>query len=248
MAKIKLGSLISEASGSLGGHTIQHSKGGMQLRTKPIPANNPTASQSLIRSLNHQLQKGWRDLTNAQRTVWNDWAKSHDLQSNGSIHNILSGHSLWMKYCFAYYQVTGSLMSYPWELGPPWYGPELIINGAFDGQPPWTGAPSWTFLNGKANFLDLVTQPIYQPVNYFHDIHYKMSFDISNCPTVTGIRFIYPGQIHVFKPPYNIYFILPNGHYEYEVVPELDRTIFYISGSVTRDVFSIDNFSFKQVF
>jgi hypothetical protein len=124
VAKIKLGSLISEASGSLGGHTIQHSKGGMQLRTKPIPANNPTASQRLIRSLNHQLQKGWRDLSNVQRRMWDDWAKSHAILADRTPHNPISGHSLWMKWQFTQLHDGFPLCNY---LIPPVLGPELAV-------------------------------------------------------------------------------------------------------------------------
>ena len=100
MALLKFGSIITEGSGSLGGHTIQHSKGGMQLRTKPIPHGNPSASQTLIRSINQQLQAGWRALTPSQQKIWNDWPVTHGIQAQRMPHNPISGHSLWMQFNF----------------------------------------------------------------------------------------------------------------------------------------------------
>lgn len=95
MALLKFGSLVTAGTGSLGGHTIQHSKGGMQLRNKPISRNQPSESQRLIRSINPLLQKGWRDLSDTQRKVWNDYAPAP-----------LSGHAFWMK-CMYYYYYSG---------------------------------------------------------------------------------------------------------------------------------------------
>lgn len=105
--KVKLGAIITEASGSLGGHTAQNSTGGCQLRTKPIPMGKHSASQSLIRSYNPVLQAGWRALTTAQQKIWNDWPVSHGIMNAKGDKHPLSGHSLWMKYQF--YQLYHNL-------------------------------------------------------------------------------------------------------------------------------------------
>ena len=81
MAILKFGAIVTEGSGSLGGHTIQNSKGGMQIRNKPIPHGNPSASQTLIRSINPQIQAGWRALTDAQQKIWNDWPVTHGIMN-----------------------------------------------------------------------------------------------------------------------------------------------------------------------
>jgi hypothetical protein len=247
MARIKLGTVVTEASGKLAGHCFQHSHGGMQLRTKPIPSGKPSASQTLIRSLNPILQKGWQDLTDEQRKVWNLWPIKYDLCNKSGDRHPLSGHDLWMKYNYTWLAAGGGFLPDPSYWGGTIYGPELIVNGKFNGQSPWIGSPTWSFAAGKANYLDTNTAPIYQSVNYYSADTYRLSFDISNCAGTTGIRFIYPGQIHIFKPPYNVYFYLTNGSYIYEVSPVIDRDIFYISGSVTRNAFSIDNVSFRKI-
>lgn len=100
---IKFGSIVTEASGKLGGHLIQHSKGGNQLRTNTIPRTKPSANQYLIRSINPVLQAGWRALTTAQQKIWNDWPISHGIMNAHGDKKPLSGHSLWMKLQFILY-------------------------------------------------------------------------------------------------------------------------------------------------
>jgi hypothetical protein len=248
VAKIKLGSLISEASGSLGGHTIQHSKGGMQLRTKPVPANNPTASQSLIRSLNHQLQKGWRDLTNAQRQVWNDWATSHDIQAERMPHNPISGHSLWMKYNFSWLQAGGSFLQGPWEWGGYILGPELIENGSFSDASAWYNLIDTIIAGGKANYGDNASGGIRQAAAGTNGLPFLYKFDISNAATAAWIKLNGTSALDLFAAPYSGVKALVNGHYEWPVVvncvPSYFRYVFYTGGSS----FSLDNVSLRQRF
>jgi len=68
--RIKFGSLVTEGTGSLGGHTFQNSNYGAQLRSKPVNKKAPSFSQSLIRSYNSTIHGGWRALTDAQRNIW----------------------------------------------------------------------------------------------------------------------------------------------------------------------------------
>ena len=98
MARVKFGAIITEASGSLGGHTIQHSKGGMQIRTKPKPTESFNNLQYQVRRKNPCLQYSWKALSAIQKTVWDRYAVDHDIRSKKGDHEILSGHSLWMKY------------------------------------------------------------------------------------------------------------------------------------------------------
>ena len=137
--KAKAGMIITEMSGSLGGHTIQNSKGGLQIRNKPIPSGQPSAAQSLIRSYNPILQAGWRALSRAQQDVWNQYAVTHNITNKNGDPHPLSGHSLWMKY-----QFNQVYFLYPFLPVPDYFhtGPELITslsNG--------TGYPYETFVS-----------------------------------------------------------------------------------------------------
>lgn len=104
MARIKFGAIVTDGSGSLGGHTLQHSEGGNQIRTKPLPNSSPTSPQYNIRRKIPCLQYSWKALSAIQKTVWNRYAVDHDIRSRKGDHEILSGHSLWMKY--QYYNWT----------------------------------------------------------------------------------------------------------------------------------------------
>ena len=104
MARIKFGAIVTEGSGSLGGHTLQHSVGGNQIRTKPLPNTSPTSPQYLIRRKIPCLQYSWKALSDIQKTVWDRYAVDHDIRAKKGDHQILSGHSLWMKY--QYYNWT----------------------------------------------------------------------------------------------------------------------------------------------
>lgn len=86
MALLKFGALVTGGSGSLGGHTIQHSKGGMQLRNKPVPRSAPTDAQRTIRLLMLEAQHAWLSLSDVQRSHWNQIAP-----------HPLAGHSYFIK-------------------------------------------------------------------------------------------------------------------------------------------------------
>jgi len=87
MALIKMGSIVSDISGSLAGHTLQQSHYGLQLRTKPCYKPQPSNSQYLIRSSIKRLQGLWGQLTSSQRNNWNLYSPKP-----------LAGHSYFIKY------------------------------------------------------------------------------------------------------------------------------------------------------
>jgi hypothetical protein len=67
--------VYSAASGSVGGLTYSHNKGGQYTRTRNVPTNPNSAFQQVIRSLVSQLTDAWANiLTPVQRTAWNNYA------------------------------------------------------------------------------------------------------------------------------------------------------------------------------
>jgi hypothetical protein len=160
MAILKFGAIVTEGSGSLGGHTIQNSQGGSQLRTKPIPRGNPSAAQLSIRSINQQLQAGWKALTPPQQKIWNDWPVVHGIMNAKGDKHALSGHSLWMKINFYYYQISKNFTLDPALPGPPYYGPNLIPSASSDF---FTDGTGWyiniygnTVVWNPAHFMELI--------------------------------------------------------------------------------------------
>jgi hypothetical protein len=67
--------LTAQASGSLGGNTFSHNRGGSYVRRRATPSNPNTAPQAAVRSYFAQLQAAWNaTLTAAQRSAWDTYA------------------------------------------------------------------------------------------------------------------------------------------------------------------------------
>lgn len=67
--------LVTQASGSIGGFTASHNKGGLYLRARAIPVNSNTSFQQAVRNFMSQLTSRWNAvLTAAQRAAWSVYA------------------------------------------------------------------------------------------------------------------------------------------------------------------------------
>jgi len=247
MAVLKFGSIVTEGSGSLGGHTIQHSKGGMQIRTKPIPHGNPSASQLAIRSINKQLQQGWQDLTDAQRQIWNLWPIKYDLCNKSGDHRPLSGHDLWMKYQFIYLYEGFPFQVDPSKAAAGPLGPELILNGTFDNSDYWTLGANWTISDGTINFANIGISDAYTPATLTINTNYRLKFDVVKCANVTRFSFYNNIGGYLFKAPYNVYQFLPPKSYTLFVNTLTASTRFSLHARSWTVIWSLDNISLKQL-
>jgi hypothetical protein len=70
------GIAVGAASGSMGGVVASHNRGGQYFRRRATPVNPATAFQGAVRSALAGLSSGWRGLTEAKRTAWNEAAES----------------------------------------------------------------------------------------------------------------------------------------------------------------------------
>lgn len=67
--------ILTQASGSIGGITYSHNKGGMYTRARATPTNPGTEQQSQVRQIMGDLAKRWTNtLTGTQRTAWSLYA------------------------------------------------------------------------------------------------------------------------------------------------------------------------------
>lgn len=98
MARIKLGPIFTDIAGSIGGATIQRSKFGYSMRSKPLPLYSQTSAQYNIRRIISFLQYSWQDLSDAQRLQWNRFLdfSGQTIRRDRSIR--LSGQTLYIKY------------------------------------------------------------------------------------------------------------------------------------------------------
>lgn len=70
------GSLLTQASGSLGGITASHNRGGAYLRARTIPTNPNAPRQQDVRKFFSDIQVDWKRLTAAQVAAWRAYALS----------------------------------------------------------------------------------------------------------------------------------------------------------------------------
>ena len=77
MALIKLGALVSNISGSIGGTTFARNRGGAYIRNRTVPLNPQSPRQTLVRQVFGQLSNVWSTiLTATQRTAWELYASN----------------------------------------------------------------------------------------------------------------------------------------------------------------------------
>ena len=70
MAKVKLGAIVTDISGKLGGHVFSKNRSGKYMRTKGVPTNPQTSAQMLIRGMFAAISSSWSELSELQRTSW----------------------------------------------------------------------------------------------------------------------------------------------------------------------------------
>lgn len=70
MAKIKLGSIVVDMRGKLGGQVYAKNRSGAYVRNKVTPVNPQTSFQAAARGILASFSEGWRNLTEAQRDAW----------------------------------------------------------------------------------------------------------------------------------------------------------------------------------
>lgn len=67
--------IAATGSGSVGGATASHNRGGQYFRRRAIPVNPSTAQQQAVRGFFSTLQAAWvNTLTGAQRSAWDSYA------------------------------------------------------------------------------------------------------------------------------------------------------------------------------
>ncbi len=74
--------LGTDLSGSVGGITASHNRGGAYFRNRSIPTNPDTTAQQAVRDAVSQLSSAWGDdLTQAQRDAWTTYGDNVGVQN-----------------------------------------------------------------------------------------------------------------------------------------------------------------------
>jgi len=83
MALIKLGGMIAEIRGSVGGATFARNRGGAYVRNRSVPLNPASVDQSRVRAVFGGLAQAWSaELTQTQREAWELYAANVPLPNS----------------------------------------------------------------------------------------------------------------------------------------------------------------------
>lgn len=77
----KLGPLVTQAAGSIGGTTFQRGRSGLLIRSKPLPTFRNTVYASSARQRTATLNTLWSTLTPTQVLDWDNFAKAQSFRN-----------------------------------------------------------------------------------------------------------------------------------------------------------------------
>lgn len=97
MAKVLLGPMVGQISGSVGATTWSHNRFGYYIRQKVKPvlvSNYFTAKQ---RSLFQSITSDWQGIGTASQLAWKAWAQNNPVMDTMGNSQILTGHQAYMR-------------------------------------------------------------------------------------------------------------------------------------------------------
>jgi len=97
MAKIKLGAIAGQISGSVGTWTFGHNRGGSYVRNRAIPITHTSEFAMNAKARLAQCSRAWADLTDDQRLSWNNWATTYPITDVLGDKRNLTGHQAYIK-------------------------------------------------------------------------------------------------------------------------------------------------------
>jgi len=108
-----MGMIISEITGSVGGHTFSNSVGGMTMRTKSNPSKRNSNRADFLRVNQSYVLQQWSLLTDAQRAVWNQYAQFLNKKLKHNPNRILNGQGVWIWYQCKHWPIVDTLFDPP---------------------------------------------------------------------------------------------------------------------------------------
>ena len=97
MAKIKMGHIVAEIRGKIGGTVFSRNTYGAYIRAKVTPTNPGTVDQQTVRQFMASIAQAWRGLTAAQRLGFNLAAETWTNTNIFGDSQALTGFNLFMK-------------------------------------------------------------------------------------------------------------------------------------------------------
>ena len=97
MAVIKLGSIITDIAGSVGGTTFRRIKNGHQMYNKPIGAARGRLLNNPALIVLNKIATTWQSLTTSQRQAWIDAALLFQFPNKFGVQVNITGYQLYIK-------------------------------------------------------------------------------------------------------------------------------------------------------
>lgn len=98
MALLKMGSLVTQISGKIGGQTFGTGQGGQYVKNTGSYINKLTQSRSVVNSRLSSLSNSWRSLTTSQKNSWSAAAPNFPYVNRLGESRVYSGYNLYMKF------------------------------------------------------------------------------------------------------------------------------------------------------
>lgn len=89
--------VLTQASGSIGGTTYAHNRGGLYRRARSIPTNPNSTKQQAARAAFASASQAWAALTTGQRDAWAAYAQATPLTNVFGDEQILSGQQMYVR-------------------------------------------------------------------------------------------------------------------------------------------------------
>lgn len=142
----------SQMSGSVGGNTWSHNKGGAYVRQRATPVNTPSAQRTAIRNAFASISAAWfNTLTPTQRTAWEAYAGANPVINRIGAVVTIGGNAMYLRINTPRLQAALPLVDVP----PPNNGlgaldpvltlvnnptPPAAVDVAFNNADPWAVA------------------------------------------------------------------------------------------------------------
>lgn len=114
MAVINTTAIVNDIRGSVGDLTFSRNQGGLYVRNRAGPPDNPTQEQTDCRDAMSILSKYWSsDLTDQQRADWRSYAAQHPRPDQWGIPRLSNGYTSFVRHNFRFTRMTLPLVTFP---------------------------------------------------------------------------------------------------------------------------------------
>jgi hypothetical protein len=167
--KFKSG-LVTQVSGSFGGMTGSHNRGGLYFRARAIPVNTNTSFQQTVRNFMSQLTSRWvNTLTEAQRAAWSVYAEQTPMTDSLGDARSIPPLAMYCRCNIARLQAGLAVVDEgPTVYGLPTFTPPTFAVDASDDDVDvaFTDTDEWAIADG-GGLVVLASRPQNPTINYF---------------------------------------------------------------------------------